>query len=124
LLPKPVRLMSLGQRMRAEIAAALVHKPRILYLDEPTIGLDVIGKQRIRQMIRSANAASGTTVLLTTHDLTDIEDLCSRVIMIDGGRLVYDGGLPELLSSLGATGQSQLNRIVTCLQELLCRVVP
>ncbi|MEZ0095844.1 ATP-binding cassette domain-containing protein [Streptacidiphilus sp. EB129] len=96
LLDVPVRQLSLGQRMRGDIAAALLHDPEVLYLDEPTIGLDVISKNRVREFLAEVNAGSGTTVLLTTHDLTDIERLCSRVMVIDHGRVVYDGGLDGL----------------------------
>ena len=96
LLDVPVRQLSLGQRMRGDIAAALLHDPEVLYLDEPTIGLDVISKNRVREFLAEINTESGTTVLLTTHDLTDIERLCSRVMVIDHGRVVYDGGLDGL----------------------------
>ncbi|MFF0966183.1 ABC transporter ATP-binding protein [Streptomyces sp. NPDC003703] len=96
LLDVPVRQLSLGQRMRGDIAAALLHDPEVLYLDEPTIGLDVISKSRVRSFLRDLNAEQGTTVLLTTHDLQDIEQLCSRVMVIDHGRLMYDGSLPGL----------------------------
>jgi viologen exporter family transport system ATP-binding protein len=96
LLDVPVRQLSLGQRMRGDIAAALLHDPEVLYLDEPTIGLDVISKAKVREFLRSLNADRGTTVLLTTHDLQDIEQLCSRVMVIDHGRLVYDGPLTGL----------------------------
>src|SRR5207244_4738630 len=83
LLDTPVRQLSLGQRMRGDIAAALLHDPEILYLDEPTIGLDVVSKGRLRSFLHEVNAERGTTVLLTTHDLTDIEQLCRRVMVID-----------------------------------------
>ncbi|MFL4904387.1 ATP-binding cassette domain-containing protein [Streptomyces sp. MMS24-I2-30] len=96
LLDVPVRQLSLGQRMRGDIAAALLHDPEVLYLDEPTIGLDVVSKAKVREFLRSLNADRGTTVLLTTHDLQDIEQLCSRVMVIDHGRLVYDGPLTGL----------------------------
>jgi ABC-2 type transport system ATP-binding protein len=96
LLDTPVRQLSLGQRMRGDIAAALLHDPEVLYLDEPTIGLDVVSKNRVRAFLAEINAERGTTVLLTTHDLTDIERLCSRVMVIDHGRVVYDGGLAGL----------------------------
>ncbi|MGW6567427.1 ABC transporter ATP-binding protein [Streptomyces sp. NPDC054975] len=96
LLDVPVRQLSLGQRMRGDIAAALLHDPDVLYLDEPTIGLDVVSKARVREFLRELNATRGTTVLLTTHDLTDIEQLCSRVMVIDHGRLMYDGELTGL----------------------------
>ncbi|WP_370106823.1 ATP-binding cassette domain-containing protein [Streptacidiphilus sp. BW17] len=96
LLDVPVRQLSLGQRMRGDIAAALLHQPEVLYLDEPTIGLDVVSKRRVREFLAQVNAEQGTTVLLTTHDLTDIEQLCSRVMVIDHGRVVYDGDLDGL----------------------------
>lgn len=96
LLEVPVRQLSLGQRMRGDIAAALLHDPEVLYLDEPTIGLDVISKAKVRQFLKELNTERGTTVLLTTHDLTDIEQLCNRVMVIDHGRLMYDGSLAGL----------------------------
>ncbi|HEY3291836.1 MAG TPA: ATP-binding cassette domain-containing protein, partial [Anaerolineae bacterium] len=92
----PVRSLSLGQRMRADICAALLHEPAILFLDEPTIGLDVVAKERIRQFIRHVNRERGVTVLLTTHDLSDVEKLCERVMIIDHGKLLYDGMLAAL----------------------------
>jgi len=96
LLDTPVRALSLGQRMRGDIVAALLHEPEILYLDEPTIGLDVVSKSRVRDFLAARNRERGTTILLTTHDLGDIEQLCSRVMVIDHGRLVFDGTIPEL----------------------------
>jgi ABC-2 type transport system ATP-binding protein len=90
------RKLSLGQRMRADLAAALIHKPQILYLDEPTIGLDIVVKKRIRQFLKELNRTSHTTILLTTHDLEDIEDICERIVVIDNGSLVYDGNLNEV----------------------------
>jgi len=96
LLDTPVRQLSLGQRMRGDIVAALLHDPEILYLDEPTIGLDVVSKGRLREFLRTLNAERGTTLLLTTHDLQDIEALCRRVIVIDHGTAVYDGTLGGL----------------------------
>jgi ABC-2 type transport system ATP-binding protein len=96
LLDVPVRQLSLGQRMRGDIAAALLHDPEVLYLDEPTIGLDVVSKGKVRGFLRELNAERGTTVLLTTHDLQDIEQLCSRVMVIDHGRMMYDGPLTGL----------------------------
>ena len=92
----PVRKLSLGQRMRCELAAALLHRPRILFLDEPTIGLDVVVKLRIRDFLKEVNRRYGTTVLLTTHDLSDIEALCPRVVVLERGHIVYDGSLGEL----------------------------
>jgi ABC-2 type transport system ATP-binding protein len=102
LLEVPVRQLSLGQRMRADIAAALLHDPEVLYLDEPTIGLDVISKAKVRQFLRDLNAESGTTVLLTTHDLPDIERLCDRILVVDHGRVAFDGDLPGLVARVGA----------------------
>lgn len=90
------RKLSLGQRMRADLAAALLHNPPILYLDEPTIGLDVSVKQKIREFIKQINQERQTTVMLTTHDLGDIEDLCQRLIIIDHGSIIYDGSLSEV----------------------------
>jgi ABC-2 type transport system ATP-binding protein len=101
LLEVPVRQLSLGQRMRGDIAASLLHDPAILYLDEPTIGLDVVSKARVRDFLAQRNAERGTTVLLTTHDLDDIERLCERVMIIDHGRLLFDGGLTEVTERLG-----------------------
>ncbi len=101
LLAKPVRTLSLGQKMRAELAAALLHEPAVLYLDEPTIGLDVVVKDRLRAFVKEQNHALGTTVILTTHDLGDIEELCSRVVLIDRGRIQYDGGLDALRDRFG-----------------------
>ena len=103
LLETPVRQLSLGQRMRGDITAALLHDPEILYLDEPTIGLDVISKGRLREFLRTLNAERGTTLLLTTHDLQDIEALCRRVVVIDHGTSVYDGPLAGLHLRAGAT---------------------
>ncbi|GAB6933818.1 ABC transporter ATP-binding protein [Calditerricola satsumensis] len=96
LLDRPVRKLSLGQRMRCELAAAFVHNPPLLFLDEPTIGLDVLIKMKVREFLREMNRTYGTTILLTTHDLSDIEALCSRVVMLDKGRILYDGSLEEL----------------------------
>lgn len=103
LLDVPVRQLSLGQRMRGDIAAALLHDPDVLYLDEPTIGLDVVSKAKVRAFLRQLNAELGTTVLLTTHDLQDIEQLRERVMVIDHGRLMYDGALAGL-HSMGEGG--------------------
>lgn len=97
----PVRQLSLGQRMRGDIAAALLHDPAILYLDEPTIGLDVVAKERLREFIRAINKERAVTVILTTHDMNDIEQLCRRLIIIDKGKLIYDGGLDEIRQRYG-----------------------
>ncbi len=98
----PVRQLSLGQRMRAEIAAALLHSPYLLILDEPTIGLDVLSKQRLREFLIEQRTAYRTTLLLTTHDMGDIERLCERVLLVDHGRLAYSGTLAGLARRLGA----------------------
>ena len=100
-LDTPVRQLSLGQRMRGDLTAALLHDPEIVYLDEPTIGLDVVSKAHVRDFLTRVNAERGTTVLLTTHDLSDIERLCRRVMIIDHGRLLYDGGLEAVRARLG-----------------------
>ncbi|HSB00721.1 MAG TPA: ATP-binding cassette domain-containing protein [Anaerolineales bacterium] len=101
LLNTPVRNMSLGQKMRSELAAALIHEPRVVYLDEPTIGLDLIVKERIRDFIKAECIAKGMTVILTTHDLGDIEELCQRVIIIDNGRIIYDGPIETIKKKFG-----------------------
>lgn len=101
LLKVPIRNMSLGQKMRAELAATLIHDPKIVYLDEPTIGLDLIVKERIRDFIKQQNRQHGTTVILTTHDLGDIEELCQRVIIIDNGKIIYDGPLSTIRDRFG-----------------------
>ncbi|MGH3506488.1 MAG: ABC transporter ATP-binding protein [Nocardioidaceae bacterium] len=101
-LDTPVRQLSLGQRMRAEIAAALLHSPELLILDEPTIGLDVLSKARLREFLIHERQTHGTTLLLTTHDMGDIERLCQRVLVVDNGRLAYDGTLPGLAATVGA----------------------
>ena len=100
-LDTPVRALSLGQRMRADLCAALLHRPDLLFLDEPTIGLDVVAKERVRTFVRHVNAARETTVLLTTHDLADVQKLCPRVLIIDHGKLLYDGSLGELQTRFG-----------------------
>jgi ABC-2 type transport system ATP-binding protein len=107
-LRRPVRQLSLGQRMRGDLAAALLHGPDLLVLDEPTIGLDVVSKAGIRAFLAKVNAERGTTVLLTTHDLGDIERLCRRVMVIDHGRLGFDGTLEDLMA-----GESSLEEVVT-----------
>ena len=98
---RPVRTLSLGQRMRADLAASLIHNPKILYLDEPTIGLDVVVKEKVRNAIKEINKKYNTTVILTTHDLEDIEELCDRIIIIDKGVKIYDGGLKEIKEKYG-----------------------
>lgn len=97
-LDTPVRQLSLGQRMRGDLAAAMLYAPKILYLDEPTVGLDVAGKEAVRGFVRDLNRDSGTTVILTTHDLDDVEQLCERVVIIDQGAVMYDGTVDTLKS--------------------------
>ncbi len=96
LLRTPVRQLSLGQRMRGDLAAAILYRPRVLYLDEPTVGVDVLAKERIRSFVAEMNRDVGTTVVLTTHDLHDVERLCRRLILIEQGRIAYDGRIDEL----------------------------
>src|SRR6266571_4281513 len=97
----PVRQLSLGQRMRGDLAAALLHDPELLYLDEPTIGLDVVAKARIREFLLSINAIQGVTVLLTTHDMDDVEMLCPRILIIDHGSKLYDGTVTGIRERFG-----------------------
>ena len=100
-LETPVRQLSLGQRMRGDLAAALLHDPAILYLDEPTIGLDVVAKGRIREFLLEINRERGVTVLLTTHDMADIAHLCARMMIIDHGHLLYDGSVAAIRDRFG-----------------------
>lgn len=100
-IKSPVRTLSLGQRMRADIAASMLHNPKVLFLDEPTIGLDVVVKDNIRKAIKEINKAEQTTIILTTHDLSDIETLCERIVMIDKGKVLYDGALQMMKESFG-----------------------
>jgi ABC-2 type transport system ATP-binding protein len=101
LFSTPIRNLSLGQKMRAELAATLIHDPQVIYLDEPTIGLDLIVKERIREFIKEQNRQRRITVILTTHDLGDIEEICQRVIIIDAGRVIYDGPLSLIKERFG-----------------------
>ena len=100
-LDTPVRQLSLGQRMRGELTASLLHDPEIVFLDEPTIGLDVVAKAAVREFLGEVNRERGVTVLLTTHDLADIERLCSRLLIIDHGHLIWDGGIDQLKREYG-----------------------
>ncbi|MDQ2680676.1 MAG: ATP-binding cassette domain-containing protein [Candidatus Eremiobacteraeota bacterium] len=100
-LRTPVRQLSLGQRMRGDFAAAMLHEPKIVYLDEPTIGLDVVAKEAIRKFIARVNAERETTIILTTHDLADVERLCKRIVLIDKGRLIYDGAIERIKEQYG-----------------------
>mgnify|MGYP005995511637 CR=1 FL=1 len=119
LLDKPVRKLSLGQRMRCELAAALIHNPPLLFLDEPTIGLDVLVKLKIRQFLKEMNEKYKTTILLTTHDLSDIEALCERVIMLDEGSVIYDGALAKLRSHWGEGKQIEFQFAEEVVQDQL-----
>ncbi|MBT2284111.1 ATP-binding cassette domain-containing protein [Paenibacillus polymyxa] len=100
-IEKPVRQLSLGQRMRVEIAMALLHDPKILFLDEPTIGLDVIAKEQIREFLRMINREKKVSIVLTTHDMKDIEEICHRMIVVNKGNMVYDGSVEQLRTTLG-----------------------
>ena len=113
-LDTPVRQLSLGQRMRGELTAALLHGPDVLFLDEPTIGLDIVSKQAVRAFLAALGAAGDTTLVLTTHDLADIERLCRRLVVIDQGRIVHDGTLEQLHARYGSR-----RRIVIDLDEPL-----
>jgi ABC-2 type transport system ATP-binding protein len=104
-LHTPVRKLSLGERMRCDLAASLLHNPPLLFLDEPTIGLDVVAKDRIREFLKEVNRTEGTTVLLTTHDLSDIEELSKRIIIIDKGHILFDGDLGQMKKRLAKYNQ-------------------
>ena len=101
LLETPVRQLSLGQRMKCDLAASFLHNPDIVYLDEPTIGLDIVVKEDVRKFIKTINQEHGTTVVLTTHDLRDIEDICKRIIIVDHGKIIYDGSIEEIRNIFG-----------------------
>ena len=106
---QPVRQLSLGQRMRAEIAAAILHQPDLLFLDEPTIGLDIVAKRQIRQFIKMYNSLYQTTVILTSHDMKDIEEICERIILIDKGKIVVDCLMDNLQKEYGNTAIMHVN---------------
>lgn len=108
LLRTPLRLLSLGQRMRAELCGSLLHSPELLFLDEPTIGLDAVSKLALRDFLRWENAEKGTTILLTTHDMEDIAALCTRVMVLGHGSKLYDGSLQNLLSQYDTTRTVQV----------------
>ena len=108
LLDVPVRQLSLGQRMRCELAAALLHNPDILFLDEPTIGLDAVSKVELRQFVKELNEEKKTTIILTTHDMTDIEELAKRVVVIGKGKLLYDGDLRKIKSKFQSTKKLEI----------------
>jgi ABC-2 type transport system ATP-binding protein len=107
-LDRAVRQLSLGQRMRCELVMALLHDPKVLFLDEPTIGLDVVAKDVVRKFLAAVNRERGMTIILTTHDLVDIEQICPRLIMVDEGKLLYDGALTKLRASLGGSRRLRL----------------
>ena len=108
LLDVPVRQLSLGQRMRCELAAALLHNPDILFLDEPTIGLDAVSKVQLRQFVKELNEEKKTTIILTTHDMTDIEELAKRVVVIGKGKLLYDGELSKIKTKFQSTKKLEI----------------
>lgn len=110
---QPVRTLSLGQRMRGDLAAALIHNPKVIYLDEPTIGLDVVVKESVRKAIRKINETYGTTIILTTHDLMDIEELSSRIIIIDKGRMLYDGNAKHIKETYGYMADIEIQTVNT-----------
>ncbi len=112
-IDKPPRLLSLGQRMKADLAAALLHNPEILFLDEPTIGIDILAKAKIRDFIHKMNQERNTTIILTTHDISDIEALCSKMIILDKGTLLYNGTLQELKNSYRNSYQAELYQYTT-----------
>ena len=105
---QPPRLLSLGQRMKADLAASLIYNPDVLFLDEPTIGIDVLSKERIRHFIKKINEERHTTIILTTHDVSDIESLCEKMIIIDKGALIYNGTLPQLKSDYRTTDLEEI----------------
>jgi ABC-2 type transport system ATP-binding protein len=117
LVQTPVRQLSLGQRMRCEIAASLLHSPKILFLDEPTIGLDAVSKLAVREFIKTVNKEKGVTVILTTHDMNDIEALAGRILMIGKGRLLYDGKLDELRSRFGTEETKTAEEVIVQLYK-------
>jgi len=127
LMKKPVRNLSLGERMKCEIAAGLLHRPKVLFLDEPTIGLDITGQSRIREFLREYNRRTGATILLTSHYMADVTALCERIIIIHHGQLKYDGGINDLSRRiapfkligvlLGASGSHDLSKYGTPVQN-------
>ncbi len=105
---RPVRQLSLGQRMRADIVAALIHSPKIVFFDEPTIGVDIVGKEKIRSFIKELNAEDKVSMIFTTHDMQDIEKTCNRLIIIDKGSKVYDGSIQNIKEKYGTTRQLEV----------------
>jgi len=121
LFDKQVKNLSLGQKMRCEIAATFLHNPKIVYLDEPTIGLDVFVKEKIRQFIRDINKEKKTTVILTTHDLKDIEDICNRIILLDKGSIIYDGAKQKFKDTYGKYTIAEI--LVTAKEVNICDTI-
>jgi ABC-2 type transport system ATP-binding protein len=121
LLDQPVRQLSLGQRMRAELAAALLHSPSILFLDEPTIGLDAPSKLAVREFVKRLNRERGVTVLLTTHDMHDIDALAERVIVIGHGRVLADGTFDSLRAQIAAENPDETNEEALAIEEVIAR---
>ena len=119
LLKTPARQLSLGQRMRSEIAASLLHRPKLLFLDEPTIGLDAVSKLALRAFLKEENKQTGVTVLLTTHDMDDIEALCSRVMVIGHGQLLYDGGFGGLKSQYASHQGQDIDEVIAAMYKEL-----
>ena len=115
LLKTPARQLSLGQRMRCELAAALVHRPKILFLDEPTIGLDAVSKLALRSFLKEENRNHGVTMLLTTHDMDDVEALCSRVLVIGRGKLLYDGSMRALRDKYATQSDQNIDEIIAAM---------
>lgn len=113
-LEQPVRQLSLGQRMRADIVAALLHSPKILFFDEPTIGVDVVGKEKIREFVKTLNQTDHITMLFTTHDMQDIEKTCNRLIIIDKGKSIYDGSMTKMRQQFGTTRQLDIEFVNPC----------
>ena len=115
---KPPRQLSLGQRMKADLAAALLYNPEILFLDEPTIGIDVLAKSKMREFIQTINRERKTTIVITTHDMSDIEALCEKTIIIDKGKILYNGTIQELLLNYAdSDGKYNLEKIVKEIYE-------
>lgn len=114
ILDTPVRQLSLGQRMRGDLAAAMLHDPAILFLDEPTIGLDVVAKERIREFLQSLNVERGVSIMLTTHDMSDVERLSQRILIIDEGNLIYDGHLGSLVDRFDVASTLLVDLERTC----------
>ncbi|MCL2527028.1 MAG: ATP-binding cassette domain-containing protein [Defluviitaleaceae bacterium] len=119
LLKTPARQLSLGQRMRSEIAASLLHRPKLLFLDEPTIGLDAVSKLALRAFLKEENRQTGVTILLTTHDMDDIEALCSRVMVIGHGQLLYDGGFDGLKTRYASHQGQDIDEVIAAMYKEL-----